>query len=102
LLKNQQNTASPSLTPSDDGKWSGKNVISTVSARRVPAPAPPKSSCREAAWKCVFYFLHWMPVVVINGGVRTCETYAALSVTVMLTRFPTLESILTSRSMVNL
>jgi glucan phosphoethanolaminetransferase (alkaline phosphatase superfamily) len=47
-------------------------------------------------------FRHGQLVVVINGGVRTCETYAALSVTVMLTRFPTLESILTSRSMVNL
>jgi len=47
-------------------------------------------------------FRHGQLVVVINGGVRTCETYAALSVTVMLTRFPTLESILTSRSMMSL
>ena len=48
LLKNQQNTASSSLTPSDDGKLSGKNVIATVSTRRVPELDHAKSSYSEA------------------------------------------------------
>jgi len=84
-------------------KWQQEYPVQTLIARRKRLGVLSKSTIKKPhEYFDHAGFRHGQLVVVINGGARTCETYAALSVTVMLTRFPTLESILTSRSMVNL